>query len=97
MVLLALHYIPRVKAGQPARIEVISSDQPALLYRISEAIYESGLNIYAAKVHTEGERAQDVFTVGETTYQQKQSTKNLNRKIKQLQKSLLKILKKKRE
>lgn len=44
-------------------VEVITKDQLGLLFWISETIFECGLSIDLAKIHTEGARVTDVFYV----------------------------------
>jgi [protein-PII] uridylyltransferase len=44
-------------------IEVITRDRVGLLFWISETLYECGLSIDLAKIHTEGARVTDVFYV----------------------------------
>lgn len=46
-------------------IEVITQDRPNLLYWLSCRIQELGLDIWFAKISTEGDRAVDVFYVSE--------------------------------
>jgi [protein-PII] uridylyltransferase len=44
-------------------IEVLSEDQPALLYRLAKALKEEGLSVAVAKINTEGNAVADVFYV----------------------------------
>lgn len=44
-------------------IEVITRDRVGLLFWISETLYECGLSIDLAKIHTEGARVTDVFYI----------------------------------
>jgi len=44
-------------------VEVEGLDRPALLYDVTEALFESGLSISTAMISTYGERAVDVFYV----------------------------------
>lgn len=51
------------EASRHTIVEVITKDRPDLLFWISETIYECGLSIDLAKIHTEGVRVTDVFYV----------------------------------
>jgi [protein-PII] uridylyltransferase len=44
-------------------VEVITQDRVGLLFWIAETIFECGLSIDLAKIHTEGARVTDVFYV----------------------------------
>ena len=44
-------------------IEVLSQDQPALLYRLAKALKDEGLSVAVAKINTEGNAVADVFYV----------------------------------
>ncbi len=46
-------------------IEVLTQDRPWLLFTIADAFYRLGLNIFVAKINTEGARVADVFYVSE--------------------------------
>jgi len=46
-------------------VEVITRDQPALLFVLSHALQQAGLSIWFAKINTEGERVIDVFYVSD--------------------------------
>jgi [protein-PII] uridylyltransferase len=50
-------------ASRHTIIEVITKDRADLLFWISETIYEHGLTIDLAKIHTEGVRVTDVFYI----------------------------------
>jgi [protein-PII] uridylyltransferase len=50
-------------ASRHTILEVITKDRADLLFWISETIYETGLTIDLAKIHTEGVRVTDVFYV----------------------------------
>lgn len=55
--------IDNKEASRHTIVEVITKDRPDLLFWISETIYECGLTIELAKIHTEGMRVTDVFYV----------------------------------
>ncbi|HKQ67899.1 MAG TPA: [protein-PII] uridylyltransferase [Polyangiaceae bacterium] len=48
-------------------IEVLTRDQPGLLFKLAQALHELGLSIDIAKINTEGNRVADVFYVTEAT------------------------------
>jgi [protein-PII] uridylyltransferase len=44
-------------------IEILSEDQPALLYRLARTLRDAGLSVAVAKINTEGNAVADVFYV----------------------------------
>jgi len=44
-------------------LNVVAADRPGLLYRIARVLNNYGINLYTAKIHTLGERAEDTFLV----------------------------------
>ncbi len=44
-------------------VDVFAPDRRALLYRVTRALYEAGVDIELARIGTEGERAVDVFYI----------------------------------
>jgi [protein-PII] uridylyltransferase len=50
-------------ATQHTIVEVVTKDRRDLLYHLSSTIAGCGLNIYLAKINTEGDRVADVFYV----------------------------------
>ena len=48
-------------------IEVNARDRPALLNRLSRALFEAGVIVHSAHVTAYGERAADTFYVTDTT------------------------------
>ena len=52
-------------SSQHTIIEVVTQDQPALLFNLAEALHTLGLTISIAKISTEGTRVIDVFYVTE--------------------------------
>ena len=44
-------------------LNIVASDRPGLLYRVARQLAQYKLNLYSAKIHTLGDRAEDVFLV----------------------------------
>jgi [protein-PII] uridylyltransferase len=56
-------------ASSQTILEVITKDRADLLFWISQMIYNAGLTIELAKIHTEGVRVTDVFYVRTAEHQ----------------------------
>ena len=44
-------------------LQIIAGDRPGLLSRVARCLVKYGINLYAAKINTLGERAEDVFLI----------------------------------
>ncbi|MBI2291082.1 MAG: hypothetical protein HYU73_12255 [Betaproteobacteria bacterium] len=44
-------------------LQIIAGDRPGLLSRVARCLGKYGINLYAAKINTLGERAEDVFLI----------------------------------
>ncbi len=65
-------------------LNLVAGDRPGLLFAIAQVLYQHQVRVYAAKISTLGERAEDTFTLHSTALKQTQQRLRLETDLMQV-------------